>query len=391
MHESTDIHKIIASYLNGSLSEAEQGQLQQWIGQSPKNKQLFDQLTQHHFLAEELQKLYAYDEDKGWERIGQYLAGERRTIQKRNPWRLWAVAASVTGLLLVAGYIFFNRQNKPAAKTTTAAVQHDVPAPATSKAVIKLANGQTVSLDSINSGLLAGQGNVHVIKNADGQIVYKGAATETVYNTLVNPRGGTVVSLVLQDGSKVWLNSESSLRYPVAFTGAERKVEITGEAYFEVAKDPAKKFIVTGQGVQTEVLGTHFNINTYTDEEQVRVTLIEGSVRVANGAGNVKLKPGEQAAITHDSRFSIAEVDTDRIIAWTTGSFYFDEEDLSTVMRQLARWYDVDVSFSGIMPQDHYSGIFSRQLTLSKVLTVLKMAGVKYTIDGKKLKIEKVD
>lgn len=390
MSVEAGIHDIIISYLNGSISENEQAQLTAWLHASEDNTRLFEQLTGHQFLMEELQKFYRHEEEPAWKRVQARLAMPSKEIPVKNyQWRRWVMAASLVGICFLALFVFTLR-NKPGSAKDPVIVRTDVEAPKGTKAVIHLSNGQTVSLDSIGSGKLAQQGDVNVVKDEDGQIIYQGAADKLVYNTLFNPRGGTVVSLVLTDGTKVWLNSESSLRYPTAFTDKERTVELTGEAYFEVTKNPAQKFIVNGNGVRTEVLGTHFNMNAYRDEGSVKVTLLEGSVKVGQDLRpGITIKPGQQAGFSNKAdRPVVEEVDIDKVIAWKTGVFSFDEDDLPVVMRQLARWYDLQVNYSGAMPKEKYSGLISRQLSLVQVLKILNMAGIKYTIEDNRISIE---
>lgn len=301
-------------------------------------------------------------------------------------WKRIAVAASIILVLGVGSYFAFF--NKPASQNqvvkTPDAKPDDVRAPMGTKAMITLANGQQVSLDSIKSGTLATEGEVNVIKTAEDQIVYNGSSTEVAYNTLFNPRGSKVVSLTLNDGTKVWLNSESSLRYPTSFTGNERTVEITGEAYFEVVKDATKKFIVTGNGVITEVLGTHFNVNTYRDENNIKVTLLEGSVKVTKGTSTGLLKPGQQAQVNSEVKV-VSGVNVETATAWRNGLFSFDRADIQTVMRQIGRWYDIEVVYKGRVTDDVFGGDIQRGLPLSKVLDFLQKSQVHFVLEGRKL------
>ena len=387
MH-NINIEEIIVKYLDGTITSDEASFLDQWILESPSNKQLFEELTHPEGVSQELQKFYTYNEDQGWNRIEAELANRRKV--KRAGWKYWMAAACLFGVIIASITIFFKGRGQIPEGKVASVVKNDIAAPKATRAVIQLANGDTVALSSIENGVLTEQGRVNIVKNRDGQIVYQGQATETVFNTLINPRGATVVSLVLNDGTRVWLNSESSMKYPNTFSGDERIVEITGEAYFEVAKDPAKKFIVKGNGVSTEVFGTHFNVNTYNDEAETRVTLQEGSVKVLKGASSGFLKPGQGASVRNNSdQMAIAYTDVDKALAWVRGDFDFDEEPLPVIMRQLARWYDLEVSFEGKTPVELYSGIISRKSSLATVLQILNAAGgIKYRIEGKKIKIE---
>jgi ferric-dicitrate binding protein FerR (iron transport regulator) len=226
-----------------------------------------------------------------------------------------------------------------------------------------------------------------VVKTGGGQIIYNGTATEAIYNTLVNPRGSKVVSLTLSDGTKAWLNSESSLRYPIAFVGSERNVEITGEAYFEVAKDPTRKFVVAGNGVKTEVLGTHFNVNTYTDENAVKITLLEGAVKISKAGSAEMLKPGQQAQVTAIIKV-VDGIDTDAVMAWKNGFFHFGNTSIQELMKQLARWYDIDIVYKGEIPQRAFGGEISREANLSQVLKILNESKVRCRLEGTRLIIE---
>ncbi|HET6996268.1 MAG TPA: FecR domain-containing protein [Chitinophagaceae bacterium] len=251
----------------------------------------------------------------------------------------------------------------------------DLIAPDKSKATITLANGNTVAVDSLSS---LNQGEVKIIKSADGKIVYTNASPEMsgelVYNTLTNPRGSKVVNVTLSDGTRVWLNSESSLRYPVSFAGNEtRQVEITGEAYFETAHLPSS-FKVIANGMVIEDLGTEFNVNSY---EMTRTTLIKGKVKI----GDVLLKPGQQ---TLNDKL-IGEVDLDEVTAWKNGLFSLNKTDIQTFMKEVSRWYDVDVVYEGAIPTGTISGEAQRTLSFSQMQKVLQLTDIKFRIEGRKL------
>jgi transmembrane sensor len=315
-------------------------------------------------------------------------------------WRRIAAAAAILLLLSVAGYFLLkpNKQPVEIAKNTPA-FKTDIPAPATNKARITLANGTTVSIDSINNGMLAMQGNMKVVKNANGEITYEqttdnGLPSIIAYNTLFNPRGSKAISLTLSDGSQVWLNAESSLKYPTSFTGNEREVEITGEAYFEIAKLdlPGGKrmpFKVTKGTREIEVLGTHFNVNAYDDEDALKVTLLEGSVKVSitgNDQQSTVIKPGQQAIITTSGQLTANNsVDIEAVMAWKNGLFHFNSATLPEVLRQLARWYDVEVTYEGTIPDMKFGGEITRNTNLSQVLQILEESKVHFKIEGKKI------
>jgi transmembrane sensor len=301
----------------------------------------------------------------------------------------WSAAAAVI-LLVVSAFFFFKTSTKPAplliAKKQEKKID-DVPAPAVTRAILKLDDGTIVYLDSAKNGSLAVQGNVSVVKNANGEISYNGSSKDVLFNTLVNPRGSQIINILLSDGTKVWLNAESSIHYPAAFNGNERKVDITGEAYFEVARNAAMPFVVSRNKMRVQVLGTHFNVNAYDDEAAIKVTLIEGSVKVAVDELQSRiLKPNQQAEVKADGIKVINEVNTDEVIAWKNGKFQFiGKADIELIMRQIARWYDVEVVYEGKVEQ-HFWGSISRDINVSQVLRKFESTGgVRFRIEGKKI------
>jgi transmembrane sensor len=307
------------------------------------------------------------------------------------------VAASV--LLLLGVFAIYRFQNNKPSKTAQLAsvtiLKNDV-APGGNKATLTLANGTTIILDNAHSGALATQGNTQVLKLNDGQLQYKessevspsGGDLEGAFNTISTPRGGQY-QLTLSDGTKVWLNAASSLRYPATFTGKDRQVELNGEAYFEVAHNAAMPFKVNVAGKEeVEVLGTHFNINSYSDEPAVKTTLLEGSVKVSKGLASIFIKPGEQAVVS-DNNGNITlkqNVDIDEIVAWKNEKFVFQDLDLKSIMRQVARWYDIDVSYTGNISNKEYVGVISRDVNITEILKMLETASnIKFEIAGRKV------
>ena len=278
----------------------------------------------------------------------------------------WVVAASILVFFIAAStWIFFRHSAKPAVSIATTT---DFRAPQKNKAMITLSNGKTVYLDEVNNGAeLAQDGDIQIVKGANGQVIYKGRAAQSVtYNTINNPRGSQVVDLILNDGTHVWLNSESSLRYPVAFTGKERVVEITGEAYFEIKHNSSMLFKVIANGETIEDVGTNFNVNAYPEEKAVKTTLLEGAVKIKSTV----LKPGEQY-----ENEKIKNVDTDEIMAWKEGLFQFSERtDIHIIMEQIARWYNVQIEYKGEVKQ-HFWGSISRNAQASQVLKMLEATG----------------
>lgn len=244
--------------------------------------------------------------------------------------------------------------------------------PAANTAVLTLANGKQIVLDSSENGIVAQQG-VSKIVNAAGKLkLFNGGARDVgiVYNTLTTHRANEY-QITLSDNTKVWLNAASSVTFPNIFSGSERCISITGEAYFEVAKDSAHPFIVNVNGVAIKVLGTHFNVDAY-DTKKVSTTLLEGSVQVSSGENKIFIKPGEAADVT-DRRIAVHKADLDKAVAWKNGEFYFDKDPLVAIMQELSRWYDIDIHYDGAMPDNNvrYSGSIARNVELSSVLLML--------------------
>jgi transmembrane sensor len=329
----------------------------------------------------------------------------------RTAW--FRYAAAVLIIFGIGAYLWNTQKQKE--KPVVAQTQNPNPvkndvAPGGNKATLTLADGTKIILDSASDGIIAKQGNVTIEKNQN-KIIYpslregSGVGSNNIsYNTMTTPRGGQY-QLTLPDGSQVWLDAESSIKYPTAFTGKERKVRITGEAYFEVAKNKTKPFIVSvssGDGkretesktLEIEVLGTHFNVNAYKEEPTKNITLLEGSVRLTSHFSPVTsvltLKPGQQGQLNpRNEKLSLAvHPDIEQVMAWKNGLFNFNNVDLQTMMRQLERWYDITVQYQGAIPKMTFKGELDRGLQLSQVLEILKDQEIRYTIQGRTLLIQ---
>jgi len=302
----------------------------------------------------------------------------------------WVKLAAAILLFILPG-IYFLKINRPKPTALTAITkpkQIDVQ-PGGNKAILTLGDGSQIVLDSARNGLLAHQGNTKVVKSANGHIAYNTTATGNtapIYNTMTTPRGGKY-DLQLADGTKVWLNASSSISYPITFSGTERRVTITGEVYFEVAKNKAMPFKINVNGQEeVQVLGTHFNIMAYNDEASVKTTLLEGSVKIIKNKITGMLKPGQQAQLTTDGKLSITDdADINAVMAWKNGQTLFVNEDIKTIMRRVSRWYDIDVEYQGDMPGRLFTGGISRESNLSVLLKVLELNKIHFKMAGKKL------
>ena len=337
-------------------------------------------------------ELESVDWERIWDKVHETTIGPKRV--RKMKWMHVAAAAVI--VLIGTGAYFYNQPQKhrpvQTASTKAPRAREDVQ-PGGDKAILTLANGQQIILDNAANGVLAQQGNADVVKLSNGQLAYKGTgekADEIIYNTLGTPRGGQY-RLVLPDGSKVWLNAISSIRYPTAFTGKERVVEITGEAYFEVVKDMSKPFKVVVKGgtdMEITVLGTHFNVNAYSDEPIIKTTLVEGSVKATHNNQSVIIKPGEQTQLNNSGTLKVIhDANVDEAIAWRNGLFEFQDTDLQSILRQVMRWYDVDVNYQGNIPERYFTAIISRDKTLTGVLEILKLSDIDYKLEGKNLVI----
>lgn len=381
------ISYLLEVYSNRKATREEADELFEWVtkGKEKPLKEHIEKLVSEYHLNE---LAPAVEWDKMYERILQEKDKlDAQPKLRKIPWSRWAAAAVVI-VLVGSGYYYFTRQNEPQkAVVLQQKKTDDIAPPNTANAVLTLSNGQKIILDSTGNGRVAMQGNVNVVKLADGEIVYKGNSENIEYNTLSNPRGSKVISLVLADGTKVWLNAASTLRYPTAFAGNERKVEVTGEAYFEVAHNAAMPFIVTKGETSVQVLGTHFNVSAYDDEQSLDVTLLEGSVKVSNGNENVWISPGQQADI-RDAQLTIHDnADIEEVMAWKNGLFSYKGAGVEAIMRQVSRWYDVDVIFEKPVTEKFYAQV-SRNTNVSKLLKMLEATkAVHFKIDGKTITV----
>ncbi|WP_436484208.1 FecR family protein [Chitinophaga sp. ARDCPP14] len=296
--------------------------------------------------------------------------------------RYWWAAACI--VVLATGAYYLSKQAPPTAVVATSPVK-DI-APGGNRAVLTLSDGTQIPLDSAGNGVLAQQGNTRITKLNNGQLAYNGSGSsedKVLYNTMSTPLGGQY-QLILPDGTGVWLNAASSISYPTAFTGNERSVTVTGEVYFEVVKNEKMPFRVKAGNTTIDVLGTHFNINAYKDEASINTTLVQGSVRVSVQQQQQMLKPGQQARVAAkgESIQVLDHADLSEVLAWKAGFFSFNDADLPAVMRQLSRWYNVEVTYEGKIPQRVFTGEIGRNLTLSQVLKGLTKTRIKYRIEN---------
>jgi len=373
---------------DGKASEAELQQYNQYLNLFKPAEDAWDESTLGN--RQEIENVLL-------RRITDAIGFEKKSI-KRIPLyqRNWVRAAAVL-ILIFSGAIYFIQDKKHTQES--AIILHDNKAannpllPASNKAVLVLGNGSRIVLDDVSNGDITHQKGTKVIKLNSGQLSYQSTAGNAPtagameYNTLTTPKGGQY-QVTLADNTIVWLNAGSSIRFPVAFTGKERVVELTGEAYFEVAKNAAQPFKVKVKNSEIAVLGTHFNIMGYDNESLVKTTLLEGSVKVNTPTTDIVLSPGQQSKMSENGGVVInKEADIEEVMAWKNGLFQFEGKDVESVMRELARWYDIDVIFTGKVNK-HFSGKITRNVSASKVFEMLEATGeIHFQVQGNRVSV----
>lgn len=385
---------LLKQYLAGTCTLDEFNELLAIISIQPNGS------TLEELLLEEIRnsRYHEAEQQVNWQQMLQSVLQQQEVaapapVYTMRRFSKIAIAAAVVVCMGMIAWWWLQKSSGKQQATPSIALTTDIMS-GKNGAILTLSNGQKLVLDSANNGALVTQPGLHIIKQdsmiAYGPLTDKGNAAAMAYNTLSTPKGRQF-KLVMADGTKVWLNASSSIHYPAVFDGRERVVDVTGEVYFEVAKDAHKPFKVNfsskaGSGI-VEVLGTHFNINTYDDEEAVRTTLLEGKVKasVTNG-GSSELKPGEQAVVKANATLTVDHApNLDQVMAWKNGYFQFDRVDIKTVMRQISRWYDVEIVYEGPVTNDRFGGSIPREATLSQVLNALDQSLVHFTIQGKKV------
>jgi ferric-dicitrate binding protein FerR (iron transport regulator) len=388
MDQPDDRSKELArKWLNGTITEAEKEEFAQWYEQDSSARL-------------DIPPSFALSEEELQDRMLAHIQRQKKgKVVWLNAKRLIAIAAAC--FFLVAGSAIFYFQvyssktdtykngSKSGAAAPNLTPHHNI-VPGGNKAVLILADGSEVVLDTATNGTVVSDRNTKVIKVKEGQVAFSSAGKPATvgYNTLSTPRGGQY-AITLPDGTDVWLNSASSLHFPTAFTGGERVVELSGEAYFEVAKNAQQPFLVKLNGVDIKVLGTHFNIMAYADEEVIKTTLVEGAVQIQKDKTLAVLKPGQQAAIKQGAAISIRkDADVQEALAWKNGLFHFEGTSIETIMRQLARWYSIEVVYAGKVP-DHFTGTISRNVGIEKVFRMLELTGaVRFSIRGNNVTVQ---
>lgn len=384
-----DLLKMLQKYMDGEATKEEKEFLESYY-------QSFDHKPEilNEYSEEEKEKLGSEMEAYLLRTIERGASPE--IVPLWSKYRLGLSAAASILVIFSLGLIFYATRNRPRQVASHVAAPVDF-SPGGDKAILTLSDGTTVVLDSISNGRIADPGGVRINKNKEGQLVYSspddalhGGEEVARLNRISTPVGGQY-QIVLPDGSKVWLNAKSSIQFPTFFSGKERRVKITGECYFEIAKNKDKPFLVDVNGMQEIVVtGTHFNVNSYDDESAIRTSLLEGSVHVkfagkgmdARQRRSIMLKPGDQSSMIPNGDLRISQVNMDEVVAWKNGVFEFKKTSLEMVMRQISRWYNVEITYEKNIPSKVFSGKIHRSVNASQILEILRFAGVNFRMEA---------
>lgn len=395
MHENKHIKELFQLYLDHNCSAEETARLFRYF-EKDENEEKLREFIREQLAVSENDSLSVKENNEFllnnvFAQIKNAINAEEKVAPKKTiPFyqAKWFRASAAAVLLMflsgTAFLLFQENPDKPLVQQEEVLPETGDISPGNNNALLTLDDGSTILLDSAGNGSLAQQGNTTVVKSGN-QISYEvkggeNAEKKLVYNTITTANSNHY-NLTLSDGTRVWLNAASSIRFPASFIGDERKVEVTGEVYFEVAKNNQQQFTVAiknedGQAGEINVLGTHFNVNAYSNEPDIKTTLLEGSIKLSDGKSNKMLVPGQQALLTNKGILLKQNANLEQVMAWKNGYFLFSNTDLHTLMRQVSRWYDVEVSFEGTINPDSFSGKISRDLPLSIVLKALEINDV---------------
>lgn len=369
-----DVKEVLDKISSGNYNPEEEAIAKLWL----------HQLHQHDEAGLSEQELHEVS-DQMWSSLER---NKKQSLPHKYRKSVVYMAAAASLALIISVGLYFNQQRPLAKSIQSEAHTNDIPA-GSNKAYLTLANGKKLALTSSANGTLAEEAGIKITKTADGQLVYtvadQGGKKAAGYNSIETPRGGQY-QLNLPDGTKIWLNSASSLKYPVSFAALkERRVELSGEAYFEVAKDKIHPFIVKSGRQQIQVLGTHFDVNAYPDEQLIKTTLLEGSVKLNE---QVVLKPGEQSLLTGE-KFSVKEVNVNDAIDWKNGEFVFTNESLTSILKKVSRWYDVEIKYiHNPVNMPTFTGSVSRSENISGVLKMLEeTSNVRFSVEGRQINV----
>ncbi len=385
-----DILRLLKKYIDREITEDEENYFLELLEKKEFSAEWEDSIRQ---IMEDYSSNTTYDADS-WEPVIKYILNEEERNFKKKGTRwykgFWIKTAAAILILLGVGVLCDLNSGNENTHPEIVKTRESAPAilPGGNKAILQLANGKRIVLDSVRQGMVMVQGHVKILKKNSGQLVYKGSKKRRSglsYNTLTTPRGGQY-QVVLPDGSRVWLNAASSIRYPTVFSGKKRQVEVSGEVYFEVAADADHPFIVTVNNMRVKVLGTDFNIMAYQNEPTMNTTLLKGAVEIIKRDRKMRLRADQQARVNKKGEIELVEkVKTKEVVAWKNGLFQFSDDNVAYIMRQVARWYNVDVEYEGGIPDGHITGKIPRNTSLSNVLEIMELSGINFKIENRKV------
>ena len=375
---------LISKQINHGLTPDEQMELNAWLEANPSNQMVYDEIIEGKAQQSAIDFMNSLSVDAAWNKVStaSEISQSAPFVKNMSSFRKrFAWAAAAAAVLAASFFIWGTNMDEPV-QSSAAPVEIS---PGGNKATLTLADGKIISLDAVPNGDIAAEGNVQVIK-LDGTLQYNGdnENAEITYNTIQTPRGGKY-QLVLSDGTVVWLNAASSLRFPVTFSNKERLVELKGEAYFEVKKGERPFKVSLQNGSQIEVKGTAFNVNAYQDEDLLRTTLLEGKINFMMLGKTQALLPGQQIRLAYEQSAMqvIDDVDVELEVAWKNDLFIFKGMDVKSIMREISRWYDIDVVYKGKPSPETFSGIVSRKSNLAQVLKIMEEGGVRFEMEGR--------
>ena len=392
MMPNNRINDLFQKYFDKTASAEERNELMMLISKGNSDKELLDLMEDtYQTYVPERNPFVLGKREKMLQQIhtGIAAANEKKTSTtffRKNGVFKYIAAASILICMGVFAYLLVENHS-----TRRQMAKMDF-VPGGNKAVLTLSDGSTIVLNGAKNGTLTNQDGIAVNKTQEGEIAYDATKSgqaqngKLAYNTIATPKGGQY-QVILADGTKVWLNAASSIVFPTQFKGSERHVEISGEVYFEVAKNKTKPFFVKAGKQTVEVLGTHFNINSYTDEPDIKTTLLEGSVKIQqlNSSYSALLKPGQQAVNRSSGPILVKPADLEQAVAWKYGLFQINDASIETIMRQASRWYDVEVEYQGKIPQRKFSGKIKRNVKASEFLQMLTYFNVRFSMEGRKI------
>lgn len=396
VERASRIASLIVKRMEESLSPQEQAELEVWLREDSNNYLLYEELMDEKQLNEQLEELQSIDDESAYQRLSAQFF-HATPVLKRNTRKIWYFAAAAVLVLSLSAYMILSPLNqKPAAAPVAITKQQQLEniKPGGKKATLTLSNGKTIELDQNKQGIIAEDGSNTIQQSHPGNLYYSensktfSSSGDLPEYELAVPRSGEY-SVTLNDGTIVWLNALSTLRFPVRFSKSERRVILSGEAYFQVAKDESRPFVVEVDSVEVRALGTEFNVTAYPEDQKVGAALVEGRITVTHNDEHHMLQPGDVAEVPGNSgKINIKEADIEELTAWKNGEFIFHNTPLHAIMNQFARWYDIEVRYPHGIPAINFTGGLRRVDGIFRVINLLELTGeVRFTVDGRKIMV----